>query len=768
MAERLSRCLWYAVLLITAVYLAMLDWSSVLSTNVLDLLPADKNEETWVVQQMATGSQGRVVLGVLEGPAAQRERWADGIVRDLEGSGLFVQVLRLDRAHGFTEPASIWWEDRFALRFPLWLSAAASDGGVDPSNLDELVLYAVERLEAFYEDPGYTAFEGLVPGDPLLLMYSGLLNWMETGLAQRFAGAQGHTLFWLEQKDSPFSEAGQGIVLDRLLGIPGLWAAEDVALRWRFSGAVSFATANRTAMQREITRLNLLIPLLVIAVIGLSLRQVRILIPVVCVVLSGVAGASVATVLLLGQLHVLTLVLGSILAGVAADYALHLLARNGSLRSVNKPLLIGVFSTVIGFLVFLLSDLPVLRQMAIFVAAGLIFAAVTALVLSLWVAPVPNRRASSVSLPDIRLKASWLVPAWLVAVSGLFWLTWRDDLSDLEYPLPEVRLTDQTVRAAFGDDGAQVPVVVFAHQRDTMLHRMEYLLTAIEPAGPVGPTVDVWLPGSVQIAFTRQWLEQHAAPFAQALYHELYQAGFDPEAFESFFADWSTFVEAASDPAYFDAAMDRFQYSLNGPLAGLYPAANTGQGLHMTTLILEGADQQELLDKLAGLDGVLRLDTLGYLNQLFSRYRVELWIFSAIGLLLLTLVVVLAYSWRLLPWLVGLPLATLLATLGLLGWWLSAVNLFHLVGCILGFCLALDYGLFALTCKQLSERFPRSVHLSAATTFTAFVLLATSSIPAVQALGLTVALMVLLGWFSSLMLFQQFTPSTESIRNLNE
>jgi predicted exporter len=83
--------------------------------------------------------------------------------------------------------------------------------------------------------------------------------------------------------------------------------------------------------------------------------------------------------------------------------------------------------------------------------------------------------------------------------------------------------------------------------------------------------------------------------------------------------------------------------------------------------------------------------------------------------------------------------------MGILAALFSPLNLFHLLGGFLGFCVALDYGLFFHHARATGRGLPLSIRVSAATTLSAFGVLAFGSIPAVAALGSSVFAVVLGG-----------------------
>ncbi|MCD8481667.1 MAG: hypothetical protein LR015_02685 [Verrucomicrobia bacterium] len=174
--------------------------------NVLDLLPAGEDEDSWVVQQTASSGQGNIILAVLTGATEARTLWAPIIEHQLSDSGVFSQVIRLDGTSALSESAEIWWHDRFALRFPQWLESLTQRGELAEDEVEELAIHAIQDLDEFFADPGSHAFEALVLRDPLLLFVSGLMLWSDTQLAHQLSGQDQHTLFWLEQIESPFRQ----------------------------------------------------------------------------------------------------------------------------------------------------------------------------------------------------------------------------------------------------------------------------------------------------------------------------------------------------------------------------------------------------------------------------------------------------------------------------------------------------------------------------------------------------------------------------------
>jgi predicted exporter len=131
------------------------------------------------------------------------------------------------------------------------------------------------------------------------------------------------------------------------------------------------------------------------------------------------------------------------------------------------------------------------------------------------------------------------------------------------------------------------------------------------------------------------------------------------------------------------------------------------------------------------------------LNRVFARYRQSAMWLSLVGLGIVGAGVLLTYGWRDGIRIFAIPLGACLGIFGLFGWLGQPLNMFHLLGAFLGVCMTHNYSIFTATSAFRREATPVSVRLSALTAAASFGVLATSDIPVVQALGLTVALMVL-------------------------
>ena len=134
-------------------------------------------------------------------------------------------------------------------------------------------------------------------------------------------------------------------------------------------------------------------------------------------VASAGAGAT-ALFALFGRVHAMTLVFGTSVLGLAADYSFHwLLGASGARSKTIRNLAVSLATTEVALLPLALSSLPVLREGAVFLAAALAAAFVFAVVFLPYSSAVPSKNGSAIRIPVACLViASLAVAAALAAM----------------------------------------------------------------------------------------------------------------------------------------------------------------------------------------------------------------------------------------------------------------------------------------------------------------------------------------------------------------
>jgi predicted exporter len=492
------------------------------------------------------------------------------------------------------------------------------------------------------------------------------------------------------------------------------------------------------------------------------------LLPLVSAALAGL----LAVTSMFGTIHGITLAFGFTLLGVAQDYPLHLFShrRPGAsalqtARRVWPPLATGVASTCVAYLAFLASGVLGLAQLACFTVAGLAAAGLTTrFCLPYLLAEVSRDYGDSPWLArGWAALQRWPHPQWLLllvpAVALIaMWFgrapLWENDLSKLT-PVPAPLLQqDARLRQDLGAPDVRYLLVLRATTADGVLQGSERLarrLTDLVDEGVIGGFDH---PARYLPSLAVQEQRRAALPNAKALEQTLAAATqglpFAADAFAPFIAD----VQAARIAPALQLATLR-----NSPLelrvaSLLFQRDNAWIGLITFTDV---RNRERLLASFAAdTDELVLIDLKRAAETLVARQRTQiLWSLLASALLLLLVVAIaLRRPTRVARVLLPMALTTLLI-LGLLQMLGISLSLFHLIALVLAAGLGLDYALFfehADADRAEQQRTLHAVLVCAASTLMVFALLATSTVPVLRSIGVTVTIGVASNFLLALLL----------------
>ncbi|HEU5078273.1 MAG TPA: MMPL family transporter [Opitutaceae bacterium] len=734
-------------------WLSRIDYSEKISTNVIDLIPTDeRSPELSLVRSLVNDRQSRTMLFVLRAAGAPAGSGVTNTFADsLRGSGLFDDVVVLSDTKNRDELGRFIYEKRFELLLPRYL--AAKKKAYEQAKPKDMVFSrwlaesATDDLEKFLGRPESVAFQELLPRDPFLLVPT--LAEHAQGLGFGGGGSTPQTgLVWALLKPSPFTEQGQAPVFSAVEKARAAATALEPKLELEWSGVNRFAADSRERISKELSWLNTLSLIAVLGVTCVFVRKIWKVIHLVPVVLFSILGAWVISTMAFHRLHILVFVVGSLLSGVAIDYGFYLYMQPAlrpdetyreKLGRLMKPLLASCLTTVIGFSFLLFSELPLIRQLGVFVSAGLLSALLGAI---LYFALLTRPFLETRSLPRPETSGSKKIIhglgiiAAIAAVWGICHLTWRDDVRQLEVPSPELRANDEKVRSYFGDTEARSMYLTReatpAAARDSLekflvWHDAKYPEAAGASLGWLIPTSQEW---NAMAAF-RNELERFPSDFRFSLEHH----GYNPGSFEPFFKAWEDDVLAAKSGDY-SGVIPEVLAHLSGPLSLL--ASSSKEGTWFITL----ANHDSNLTPPVELHTFF-VSQLESLNGLFTRYRHSAARLSAMGLALVGLSVFVLYGIKRGVRIFCIPAGSCVFAFGILGLMGQPLNLFHLLGAFLGVCLSHNYAIFSAENAGRREPPPPSIRLSALCTAASFSVLAFSKIPVVSALGTIVSITVL-------------------------
>ncbi len=704
------------------------------------------------MRSFASDVQARVMLFALNDPRSPGrppQEAADQFAAELRRSPDFAEAVVLGDSSSQDRLAREVFERRFELLLPGWLGDREREFAATGQPPDRFAAWLAERaaadLENFLAQPEAAALQDLIPSDPLLLA---------ARVAERARLAApgatdfgGHALVWARIVPSPLVEAGQQPVfaaIDRALATV---RERHVGVQLQWTGVNRFAAASRERIETEIRTLNVLSVVAVLVVSAVFVRRIHKVAHLAPVILLSLLGAWTVSTLVFARLHILVFVIGSLLSGVAIDYGVYIYMQpflspeetyGGKLRRLLRPLLASCLTTVLGFSFLIWSDLPLIREVGLFVAAGLLCALGGAM---LYFAQLdhpylPGRRFTSGSLATggrglRRVAAGLLVVAVAVAAIGPWRLKWRDDVRELDIRNPALNANEDHLRALFGDRGERTTFLTYgatAAQARQNLEEFHRYLARVAPQvatsslGLLLPTEQDWreFPGRLR----------RLGAFPDEFRAALQRHGFSADAFEPFFGQWRKVQSRAPAGDYAQLAAS-VTSMLHGPLSLL-------AGTHAPFWFLTVASGPVAATLPSSLDTV-GLNQLQSLNGLFMRYRWSALRLSLIGLALVIASVFAIYPFRRALRIAAIPAGSCFFIFGVLGLAGQTLNLFNLLGAFLGVCLSHNYAIFSAETSGPGGTPPVSIRLSALCAASSFGVLAFSHIPVIHALGLTVA-----------------------------
>lgn len=531
------------------------------------------------------------------------------------------------------------------------------------------------------------------------------------------------------------------------------------------SGVIFHAAAAARQAHDELSRLSIASLLLVAAVlVACFASPLPLLVSAVSIAFGALAGL-LACYEWFGGLHVLTLVFGSSLIGVAIDYSIYFLADRArdpehwtpavALRRVRAPIALGLATTLLGYVGLLLAPFPGLQQIAVFSAAGLIGAAGCVLFLYPLLlrrgSPLPAvARGVAVRLANRRPAASTrAIGLALLALlaAGVLRLNFVDDIRLLQAPQPRLLTEERRVQALLGTALDSQFFLIRGDDPQQVLQREEALTAALDRQVAAGrlrgySAISRALPSLATQRADHALLQRTVYADGGLLPSFMRSLGFDATAIR---ARQRAFAQVPPSGLQFEPwlkseAAEPYRALWLGSLAGGVATAVTVSGIRDATALAA-----------IHLPGVQWIDEVAKVSATLAAYRrVALWLLAgfylAVGLAL-----ALRYGWRGAARVLWPSAAASLAMLGALGWVGVSANLFTVLALLLVLGIGVDYAIFLYEGGDAVPSVCLAVLAAAATTLASFGLLAISRTPFIRSLGL--ALLLGIGFAFMLALF---------------
>ncbi|MGX1183401.1 putative exporter [Pseudomonas sp. F-14 TE3623] len=517
------------------------------------------------------------------------------------------------------------------------------------------------------------------------------------------------------------------------------------------SGLLYAASGQRQAA-REMTWVGGGATVGILLLLLLAFRRWRVLLAFVPVLVGMLFGA-VACVALFGHMHVMTLVLGSSLIGVAVDYPLHYLSKSWSLKPWHSwpalrltlpGLTLSLITSCIGYLALAWTPFPALTQIAVFSAAGLVGAYLSAVCLlpallkgvDLRPAQWPMRIAEKLlELRESLLKylRTPVLLALLIAfcVGGLLQLQSKNDIR--QWVGTPQQLTDeaQTIARITGYQPTSQFFLVCATNQQELLERLTALSERLDQLVNLEKLQGYLSLNQLVSQPSEQRKVREALSKLPQFWQPLLELGVPAAALQAELATLQALPTEDIDAALAGPLAEPYRTLWLGPTDDGVAAMVSLQGLNNPTLL-----RVQALD----LPGVELVDRLGELNQVFAATQISAAELKLASCVLIVLVLILPFGLGGALRIVSLPLLAALCSLASLGWLGQPLTLFSLFGLLLVTAISVDYAILMREQIGGAAASLLGTLLAAVTTWLSFGLLAVSSTPAVSNFGLSVSL----------------------------
>ena len=483
-----------------------------------------------------------------------------------------------------------------------------------------------------------------------------------------------------------------------------------------------------------------------------------------------VIGCLAATAILLfaggGKVHLIAMVFGSTIVGVAEDYGMLFIAglyedkpwdAERRLRDVRRSIFLGLLTSVMGYLALFFVPIPGLRQIGLFSIAGLVASWATVVLWYPWLGarltPVkPGVRNAAEAMERNWPKVREGVPIRILLGLLLIASAWGcarmrvdDDVRLLYAHDARLQKEQDKVTSVLRMPGGGRFFLVRGGDEREVLMREEALLSALAAADPAGNTavgVSTFVPSRDRQEGDAAIL-RHAFDGASKAGDRLARDLGQPELA----AAWRKDMLAAARPVTLaewlaDPVSLPFRYLWRG--AGSRGAATV---VPVPAAVKLDMPALQALARTAA-PGIAIVDQVREVSETLGFLRRHLVWVLCIGSLIVVIALILLFGARawgaLAPAVLGVG-----AGLGSLGWSGLPLNLFALLALALILGMGIDYGIFVQESRRQRAAALVAINMGAASNMLAFGMLVFSTTPALKAFGLVLAAGLGVAWLTA-------------------
>jgi predicted exporter len=743
-------------------------------------------EQQLLMDQLKDGLASRLILVGIEGADPQtRATLSKAVAHKLRSHPAFVSVNN-------GEEITAERDREYLFNHRYLLSPAVTPEHFSTEGLRVAIADSIDQLAS----PAGLLTKSLLPHDPTGEMLQLLDAFSGNSRPDMFEGAwasrDGNTALLLMQTSAAGSDtdaqklAMQAIstAFDQAVNI----SASGIKPTLLMTGPGVFSVIARDTIKMQVRVIfivsSVLIALLLLAVYRSKIALLLGFLPVATGILAGIASVS----LVFGVVHGITLGFGTALIGEAVDYSIYLFMQteHGGNREQNRKkwvttvwptVRLGVLTSVFGFASLLMSGFPGLAQLGLYSVAGLIAAAAMTRYVLPFLLPanfdIKDFSNSGTRLAHYAKSASILRwPAILLVVaSGIIVYNhhdrlWNKELSALSPVSAADQALDGRLRSGMGAPDVRYVIVLSGDSQETALGNTEKISLTLQNLVNKGLLASFDSASHYLPSQATQQARLESLPDSAELKSRLNTAVKDLPIKAALLEPFQKDIET-------NRAKPLLQRSnLQGTsMAMAVDAMLLQQGQRWSSLIPltapSGSDidatqvRQALRD--ASIPNVLFVDMKAESNKLYSSYMQEAILLSLAGVLAIIglLLFALRSFKQVLAIIIPLVAAvlTVMAGLALVG---QQLIILHLIGLLLIVAIGSNYALFFNPSSQGKQSIAPQTYASLVfanvATVLGFGLLAFSTVPVLQAMGVTVAPGVILALIFSAVFARKQPP----------
>jgi predicted exporter len=630
--------------------------------------------------------------------------------------------------------------------------------------IDSLLANAQQQL---YSAFGF-ASSRLISQDPLLLFTDNLLALnagsslnQEDGILIHQKADNVAAIVMAKGAQSAFNPNAQQQQLHALAN--AFAAVEGQKVTILKAGALFHAQAATESAKQEITFIGGLSLVGVMILVWLGFRTLMPLSLALLTLSSGFVMALVATLSLFDEIHLLTLVFGTSLIGIAIDYSFHFYSEklnrpganaNQVIDSILPAMTLALATSSLAFISIGFTPFPGMQQVAVFCAAGLLGAYLTLVLAFPLLANRPLMPSSALNWAQNYLDFIYYIAAKkyfkitlvylfvATCVLGLSQLSHNDDIRNLQQSPQHITDEENQVRQWLSGGADNQFILVTADSETKLLDGLHQLTPILETA------------------VTQQLLERYFSIANMLPSHHQQDKNYQLQGliYQQHLPEIISQLGLADDSGLMaQSLLDDYQAAKHQYLTVTDLLQNGGSTLtdlwltpndngHVGAIVLLTAikDLPALklhIEHTALVQAKVKLiDKVADISTLMGQYRQLTFYLLAAVLLIAAIIFSIKYPLKLALAIIGVPTTAIILTISSLSIVGSPLSLFHALALILVFGIGIDYSLFFAEAKQANRGVMMAIFMSACSTLLAFGLLAFSQTNAIHFFGLTLLL----------------------------